>query len=231
MDQWGCAKTGVTKDCGCFGNCTIGRNPGVCRPKDLYTRGICTRTNITNSDCDEQNPYIRHHWSSALELPLMMLRAFLVSSNATVAKRWLVPVASQTLLFFQEHWKDAKFFLEDSQALETYSHCDQPSCQLAGMRQLLRGLLLPEVKVLFKSATLELFEAMQAKVLEIKLAVFTSINATRHQEPFANQSQLPLLAPCSKGGVPTQGYQPPKWTQQNDEPIAMYAVWPYEVQL
>ena len=92
----------------------------------------------------------------------MMLRAFLVSSNATVAKRWLVPVASQTLLFFQEHWKDAKFFLEDSQALETYSHCDQPSCPLAGMRQLLRGLLLPEVKVLFKSATLELFEAMQA---------------------------------------------------------------------
>jgi hypothetical protein len=92
MDQWGCAKA-AGADCGCHGNCTVGKNPNICRPKDLYERGVCNRTNVTNSDCDEQNPYIRHHFSSALELPLMMLRAFMVSGNATDATRWLVPVA------------------------------------------------------------------------------------------------------------------------------------------
>ena len=228
MDQWGCAAA-AGADCGCHGNCTAGKNPSICRPKDLYERGVCNRTNATNSDCDEQNPYIRHHFSSALELPLMMLRAFLVSGNATAASRWLVPVASATMRFFQEHWKDAKFFLEDAQALESYSHCDQPSCQIAGMRQLLRGLLLPQVKALFPSATVQLFEDMQTKVLAIKLAVFTTMNALHHAEKFTHQSQLPLLAPCSRGGDPTQGYQPPAWTQQNREPVAMYAVWPYEL--
>lgn len=228
MDQWGCAKA-PDADCGCYGNCTVGKNPKICRPKDLYERGVCNRTNATNSNCDEQNPYIRHHFSSALELPLMMLRAFMVSGNVTAASRWLVPVASETIFFFQEHWKEAEFFLQDAQALESYSHCDQPSCQLAGMRQLLRGLLLPQVKALFPTTTVQLFEAMQTKVLAIKLAVFTTMDTLHHAEKFTKQSQLPLLAPCSKGGNATQGYQPPAWTQQNREPIAMYAVWPYEL--
>jgi hypothetical protein len=228
MVQWGCAKA-PGAECGCFGNCTVGRNPSVCRPKDLYTRGVCTKLNVTDSDCDEQNPFIRHHWSSALELPLMMLRYFLVSGNETAANRWLVPVATQTMTFFKEHWENASFFLEDAQALESYSHCDQPNCQLAGMRQLLRGLLLPQVKSLFAPPAQALFVAMQAKVLAIKLPVFTTLNTPRHSEPFYSQSQLPLLAPCAMGGVATKGYQPPKWTQQNREPIAMYGVWPYEL--
>eukprot|EP01047_Picozoa_sp_COSAG01_P019997 COSAG01_NODE_1129_length_11575_cov_19.751917_7_plen_1038_part_00 len=228
MDQWGCAKSPGAQ-CGCFGNCTVGRNPKICRPSDLYTRGVCTKLNVTNSDCDEQNPYIRHHWSSALELPLMMLRYFLVSGNVTAAQKWLVPVATQTMTFFKEHWQNASFFLQDAQALESYSHCDQPSCQLAGMRQLLRGLLLSQVKSLFAPSLQALFASMHALVLAIKLPVFTSLNTLRHSEKFHNQSQLPLLAPCAMGGVATKGYQPPKWTQQNNEPIAMYAVWPYEL--
>ena len=158
----------------------------------------------------------------------MMLRHWLHTFDADAARRWLVPVAVQTMTFFEQHWMDARFFMEDAQALESYSHCDQPSCDLAGLRQLTRGLLLPEVATLFSAEELAMFGRLQAKVNATRLAVFTSMAAPHHAEHFA-KADLPLLAPCAKAGVATAGFQPGAWEQQNDEPIAMYAVWPFEL--
>lgn len=160
----------------------------------------------------------------------MMLRHWLHTYNESAAQRWLVPVATQTMTFFDQHWQGSEFFMQNAQALESYSFCDQPACDMAGLRQLLRGLLLPEVgPKLFSVEQQALFHRLQAKVNATQLPVFTNISAERHSEPFVNQSQLPLLAPCARGGDSSAGYQPGVWEQQNREPIAMYAVWPFEL--
>jgi alpha-L-fucosidase 2 len=234
MDQWGCADTagGVNATMPCDRGKPNPKAPAqmmktICRPKDLYSKG-CSKLNNSLSDCDAENPFIRHHFSSSIEVPLMMLRHWLHTYNATAAKRWLVPVAVQTMMFMDEHWKNAKFFMQDAQALESYSHCDQPACDLSGLRQLLRGLLLPEVTTLFSTTELAMFSRLQARVNATKLAVFTTMDTPHHAEHF-KETDLPLLAPCAEAGVATVGYQPGAWTQQNREPIAMYAVWPYEL--
>lgn len=158
----------------------------------------------------------------------MILRQFLHTHDVEVAQKYLLAVATATMTFFNEHWSNSSYFLQDAQALESYSHCDLPSCQLAGLTHLLRGLLLPEVRSICTSAQLELFEELQAKLNATSLPLFTSLNSTHAREQF-NLSSLPLLAPCGKGGYPMNGYEPGAWEQQNNEPVMMYSTWPYEL--
>jgi len=206
----------------------------VTRPaiKDFYAKGVCTKLNNTLSDCDAQNPYIRHHYSSAIEVPLIMLRHYLHTYNATVATRFLVPTAVETMTFFDQHWANTSvFFMEDAQNLESYSHCDQPHPQLAGLTQLLRGLLLPHVSTLFAAADLAMLKHLQARVRSTQLPLYTTLKhmnpPIRRPTPLA--SALPLLAPCGRGGDAMKGYWPGTWEQQNGEPTMMYAAWPYEL--
>ena len=56
----------------------------------------------------------------------MMLRDYLHMHNRSVhvAVRYLAPMATSTKTFFDQHWANASFFMQDAQALESFSHCD-----------------------------------------------------------------------------------------------------------
>ena len=178
MANWGCEDMSPnTKPDDRWGTCTsnncTGSCPHGCRDVfrgDLYETGCeLVRNGVSFvgqlSTCDADNTYIRHHFSSAIEVPLMMLRHFLHTYNVSVARRHLVPVATSTMRFFTHHWSNASFFMEDAQALETFSHCDQPFPQLAGLIQLLRGLLdIPRVRGLFAAEQVSLFDNLRSKV-------------------------------------------------------------------
>jgi hypothetical protein len=239
MANWGCEDMSKPDDR--WGTCTsnncTGSCPHGCRDVfrgDLYETGCeLVRNGVSFvgqlSTCDADNTYIRHHFSSAIEVPLMMLRHFLHTYNVSIARRHLVPVATSTMRFFTHHWSNASFFMEDAQALETFSHCDQPFPQLAGLIQLLRGLLdIPRVRGLFAAEQVSLFENLRSKLNTTQLPLYTSVNSTHDNEHFS-ASDLPLFAPCGHNGDAASGYTPGKWEQQNAEPLMMYATWPYEL--
>ena len=241
MTNWGCEDTSAAPDAR-WGTCTTENCSGSCphgcrdvwRGEDLYGTGCeLVRKGVSYvgqlSTCDAQNTYIRHHWSSALEVPLMMLRHYLHTYNSSVAKRHLVPTAAATMTFFDQHWANASFFMQDAQCLESFSHCDQPFPQLAGLIQLLRGLLdAPKVRELFSPPQIAVFESLRQKVNSTQLPLYTSMNETHDNEHFS-QSDLPLFAPCGKGGNASAGYYPGQWEQQNREPAMLYSTWPYEL--
>ena len=205
---WGCPNF---NDSSAGGEAPHGR--AIVRPANQSSVG-CVRLNTTLSDCDVQNTWIRHHYSSAIEVPLMMLRHFLHTGNATAARTYLLPIAEAATTFFVEHWAEARFFLEDGQALESYSHCDQPACDVGGLHALSRGLALPLVREVASASQIHAFDAL-ALALD---GVYLALNTT-------NRSDVYLL-PCGRNGT---GFTPGAWEQQNREPIMMYAVWPYEL--
>ena len=124
--------------------------------------------------------------------------------------RYLVTTAAATMTFFDQHWANSsfEFFLQDAQALESFSHCDQPFPQLAGLIQLLRGLLdVPVVRALFSAEQIAVFESLRARVSSTQLPMYTNISQPHANEKF-NASDLPLFAPCGLAGDATQAGLP-----------------------
>jgi hypothetical protein len=92
--------------------------------------------------------YIRYYWQGGLELSLMMLDYHAFTGDAAFARETLVPLASEILTFFDQHWeRDAagKIRFDPAMALETYREAVNPLVEIVGIRKVCEEMLaLPE---------------------------------------------------------------------------------------
>ena len=94
------------------------------------------------------NNYIRYYWQSGLELSFMMLDYHAHSQNDNFAELELVPFASATLTFFDEHWKrgeNGKILFDPAMALETYNQAINPIVEIVAIQRVAERMLrLPD---------------------------------------------------------------------------------------
>ena len=91
-----------------------------------------------------QNKYIRYHWVGILEIVTMMLDYYDYTQNATFRDETLIPLAVETLRFYDQHWKrgeDGKIKYMPSQALESYFDTENPVPDIAAVRYLIPRLM------------------------------------------------------------------------------------------
>lgn len=90
------------------------------------------------------NPYIRYYWQSGLELSLMMLDYYSFTNNDKFANDTLVPLVSEVLTFFDQHWKrgiDGKILFSPAMSLETYHTAVNPMPEIVGIRAVAEKML------------------------------------------------------------------------------------------
>ncbi|GEM_PF-1426901 len=95
------------------------------------------------------NPYIRYHWDSSVEMISLMLDYYDYTNDKEFVSSRLVPYAREMLKFYKNFYgrdSEGKLFISPTQALETYwkdVENDMPT--VAGMRDIMPRLLaLPE---------------------------------------------------------------------------------------
>ncbi|MFW6161296.1 MAG: LamG domain-containing protein, partial [Planctomycetota bacterium] len=126
---------------------------GACFPETMYFWGAYANDNFgwnrkgkPVSHCD--NTYIRHYWSGALELTMLMLDHHAHTGDDAFVTSTLLPLAEPILAFYDEHYpRDAegKLLLEPAQALETWQKAINPLPPIAGLHAVLDRLLaLPD---------------------------------------------------------------------------------------
>lgn len=95
-----------------------------------------------------ENSYIRYYWQGGLELSLMMLDTYAHTQDEAFAHSTLVPLASEILTFFDQHWKRDEtgcIRFDPAMALETYRVAVNPLVEIVGIRKVCEGMLgLPE---------------------------------------------------------------------------------------
>ncbi|SFF20719.1 DUF5703 domain-containing protein [Sunxiuqinia elliptica] len=89
------------------------------------------------------NPYMKNYWDNGIELSAMMLDYFDYTQDSCFAKEYLVPVASEIMTFFDQHWerKDGKIQYYPTHAVETYWGARNPSTIIGGLRYVLPRLV------------------------------------------------------------------------------------------
>jgi hypothetical protein len=89
-----------------------------------------------------------HYFTSILELSMMMLDYYDYTQDKSFARQYLLPLVSQALLFFDEHFgRDAegKLLLDPDNAIEMFWKVHDPAPDIAGLRAVLpRMLALPD---------------------------------------------------------------------------------------
>lgn len=95
-----------------------------------------------------KNDYIRYYWQGGLELSLLMLDFYAYAQDKTFAREILVPLASEILTFFDQHWgrdDKGKIRFDPAMALETYNKAINPLAEIIGIRKVAENMLvLPE---------------------------------------------------------------------------------------
>jgi len=128
---------------------------GAFFPETMYFWGTYNNANYGwnrqgKPDGLTDNTYIRYYWDGALELLAMMLDYHALTGDARFAAETLVPLAKDTLTFYEEHYprRDAKgkIVFEPAQALETWHDATNPLPVVAGLHYV-SGRLLGEVPV------------------------------------------------------------------------------------
>jgi len=113
-----------------------------------YVDGNYGRDRSKLPDGMTENRFIRYYWQGGLELSLMMLDTYAHTQDEAFAHSTLVPVASEILTFFDQHWKrDEKGCIrfDPAMALETYRVAVNPLVEIVGIRKVCEGMLaLPE---------------------------------------------------------------------------------------
>lgn len=102
----------------------------------------CDRTGIPEGYT--KNPYIRYYWQSGLELSLMMLEYYLFTKNKDFARDTLLPIASQVLLFYDQHWernKNGKIVFDPAMSLETWHNATDPLPEIVGIKMVAKKML------------------------------------------------------------------------------------------
>jgi len=103
----------------------------------------CNRTGIP--DGYVRNPYIRYYWQSGLELSLMMLDYYLFTNSNSFAKDTLVPLVSEILTFYDQHWKrgsDGKILFSPAMSLETFHTAVNPLPEIVGIKAVAEKMLV-----------------------------------------------------------------------------------------
>jgi hypothetical protein len=126
---------------------------GAFFPETQYFWGAYTESNY-GADRSEmpdgltKNLFIRYYWQGGLELSLMMLDYFAFTGDEEFAERSMLPLASEILTFFDEHWErgsDGKIRFDPAMALETYREAVNPLVEIVGIQKVCEEMLaLPE---------------------------------------------------------------------------------------
>lgn len=95
-----------------------------------------------------ENLFIRYYWQGGLELSLMMLDYYSFTENEAFARETLVPLASEILTFFDQHWQrdeNGKIRFDPAMALETYRVAVNPLVEIVGIQKVCEKMLaLPD---------------------------------------------------------------------------------------
>ncbi|WP_126246173.1 DUF5703 domain-containing protein [Chitinophaga rhizosphaerae] len=95
-----------------------------------------------------KNPYITYYWQSGLELSLLMFDYYNQTRSTGFAKDTLVPLVTEVLTFFDQHWKrgaDGKILIDPAASLETYHKAVNPLPEIVGIRTVAEKMLgLPD---------------------------------------------------------------------------------------
>jgi alpha-L-fucosidase 2 len=106
----------------------------------------CNRNGI--ADGYTLNPYVRYYWQSGLELSLIMLDYYLFTNDSKFAQETLVPLVSEVLTFYDQHWKrgsDGKILFSPAMSLETFHTAENPLPEIVGIRTVAEKMLaLPQ---------------------------------------------------------------------------------------
>ena len=102
----------------------------------------CDRKDIAEGYTN--NPYIRYYWQGGLELSLMMLDYYSFTRSKGFAKDTLVPLVSEILTFFDQHWKrgnDGKILFSPAMSLETFHSAVNPLPEIVGIKTVAEKML------------------------------------------------------------------------------------------
>ena len=183
---------------------------GAFYPETQYFWGTYTGSNYGRDrsqlpDGMTENRYIRYYWQGGLELALMMLDAYAHDGDDSFANDTLLPLASEILTFFDQHWErdvDGVIRFEPAMALETYRVAVNPLVEIVAIRKVCEGMLaLPE-----RLTTPEQREQWTRLIGELPPVPTRTVEG---QE---------LLAPA-------EAYS----EKQNQENPELYAIFPYRV--
>jgi alpha-L-fucosidase 2 len=97
---------------------------------------------------DEQALYTHHYFTPVLELSMMMLDYYQYTGDEHFARKYLLPIASAGLEFFDRHFPrddDHRLLLDPDNSIEMFWKVHDPAPDIAGLRAVLtRMLRLPD---------------------------------------------------------------------------------------
>lgn len=124
-------------------------HPGAYFPEVIYFWGTWNNDNYGwnrtgKTDGTSDNQYIRWEWQSGIELLWMMLARYHAAPDPSFATDKLVPFARDIIDLYDYRFPrdpDGQIRLTPAHALETYWNVENPAPEIAGLRQVLTGLL------------------------------------------------------------------------------------------
>ncbi|MDB6167647.1 MAG: hypothetical protein JWM88_511 [Verrucomicrobia bacterium] len=132
------------------------RHGGVFFPETLFFWGTFLPSNYGwkrdgKDPADVENPYIGRLYVGGLELVALMLETHRHTRDAALLEQDLLPIARGVLRFYAEHYPrdpDGTLRIKPAQALETWWSAENPLPDVAGLRDVLAGLLaLPAERI------------------------------------------------------------------------------------
>jgi alpha-L-fucosidase 2 len=87
--------------------------------------------------------YIKYHYSGGLETLAMMLTYYDYTQDNSFASNYIMPMATQAIRFFNEHWSksNGKLVFYPANACEMYWSCTNPTDYIAGLQYDIQKLL------------------------------------------------------------------------------------------
>lgn len=155
---------------------------------------------------DVENRYIRHYWTSGLELIALMLETYHHTGDTALLEKELLPVARAVLKFFALHYSNdaqGRLRFAPAQALETWWEVENPMPEIAALHYLLPQLL-----------------GLPSQHLQVSdLGAWRALTARLPALPVATVDGRPKLLPAAvHEGVP-----------KNSENPELYAVFPFKL--
>jgi alpha-L-fucosidase 2 len=79
--------------------------------------------------------YIKYHYQGGLETLAMMLAYYNYTQNSSFASNYIIPMATQTIRFFEYHWPvvNGKLFFYPANACEMYWSCTNSADYISGL--------------------------------------------------------------------------------------------------
>jgi alpha-L-fucosidase 2 len=97
--------------------------------------------NSSGTTCGDT--YIKYHYQGGLETLAMMLAYYNYTQDDAFASNYIVPVAAQTIRFFNDHWSktNGKLVFYPANACEMYWSCTNPADYISGLTYDIQQLL------------------------------------------------------------------------------------------